>query len=73
VEDVKSIIQLFPHSSQHAAGNSSHSLSDAPLQIIDTRTLRDFLSIRTQDMDLASVVFVKYIFESIYLFLNNPV
>jgi hypothetical protein len=57
--DVKSIIQLFPHSSQHVTGNSSHSLSDAPLQIIDIRTLRDFLSIRTQDMDLASVVFVK--------------
>jgi hypothetical protein len=57
--DVKSIIQLFPHSSQHVTGNSSHSLSDAPLQIIDIRTLRDLLSIRTQDMDLASVVFVK--------------
>jgi hypothetical protein len=57
--DVKSIIQLFPHSSQHVTGNSSHSLSDAPLQIIDIRTLRDFLSIRTQDMDLASAVFVK--------------
>jgi hypothetical protein len=38
-------------------GNSSHSLSDAPLQIIDIRTLRDFLSIRKQDMDLTSVVF----------------
>jgi hypothetical protein len=57
--DVKSIIQLFPHSSQHVTGNSSHSLSDAPLQIIDIRTLRDFLSIHTQDMDLAPVVFVK--------------
>jgi hypothetical protein len=57
--DVKSIIQLFPHASQHITGNRSHSLSDAPLQIIDIRTLRDFLSIRTQDMDLASVVFVK--------------
>jgi hypothetical protein len=57
--DVKSIIQLFPHSSQHVTGNSSHSLSDAPLQIIFIRTLRDFLSIRAQDMDLASVVFVK--------------
>jgi hypothetical protein len=57
--DVKSVIQLFPHSSQHVTGNSSHSLSDAPLQIIDIRTLRDFLSIRTQEMDLASVVFVK--------------
>jgi hypothetical protein len=56
--DVKSIIQLFPHSSQHVTGNSSHSLSDAPLQIIDIRTLRDFLSIRTQDMALAVVVFV---------------
>jgi hypothetical protein len=33
--------------------------SDAPLQIIDIRTLRDFLSIHTQDMDLVSVVFVK--------------
>jgi hypothetical protein len=32
---VKSIIQLFPHSSQHYIGNSSHSLSDAPLQIIN--------------------------------------
>jgi hypothetical protein len=32
---------------------------DAPLQIIDIRTLRDFFSIRTQDMDLTSVVFVK--------------
>jgi hypothetical protein len=51
VEDVKSIIQLFPHSSQHVIGNSSHSLSDAPLQIIDIKTLRDFLSTRTQDMD----------------------
>jgi hypothetical protein len=30
--DVKSIIQLFPHSSQHVTGNS---LSDVPLQIID--------------------------------------
>jgi hypothetical protein len=57
--DVKSIIQLFPQSSQHVTGNSSHILSDAPLQIIDIRTLRDFLSIRTQDMDLTSVVFVK--------------
>jgi hypothetical protein len=57
--DIKSIIQLFPHSSQHVTGNSSHSLSDAPLQIIDIRTLKDFLSIRTQDMDLATVVFIK--------------
>jgi hypothetical protein len=57
--DVKSTIQIFPHSSQHVTGNSSHSLSDAPLQIFDIRTLRHFLSIRTQDMDLASVVFVK--------------
>jgi hypothetical protein len=56
---VKSIIQPFPHSSQHVTGNSSHSVSDAPLQIIDIRTLRDFLSIRTQDMDIPSVVFVK--------------
>jgi hypothetical protein len=56
--DVKSIFQNFfpPHSSQHVTGKSSHSLSDVPLQIIDIRTLRDFLSIRTQDMDLASVV-----------------
>jgi hypothetical protein len=68
-EDARSIIQLFPHSSQHVTGNSSHSLSDVPLQIIDIRTLRDFLSIRTQDMDLASIVFVKYIFESVYFFL----
>jgi hypothetical protein len=58
-EDVNSIIQLFPHSSQHVTGNSSHSLSDVLLQIIDVRTLRDFLSIRTQDMDFASVIFVK--------------
>jgi hypothetical protein len=57
--DVISIIQLFPHSSQHVTVNSSHSLSDAPLQIINIRTVRDFLSIRTQDLDLASVVFVK--------------
>jgi hypothetical protein len=57
--DVKSIIQLFPHSSQHVTDNSSHSLSDAPHQIIEIRTLRDFLSIRTQDMDLASAVFCK--------------
>jgi hypothetical protein len=57
--DVKSIIQLFPHSSQHVTDDSSHSLSDAPLQIIDIKTLRDFLSIRTQDMDLAPVVVVK--------------
>jgi hypothetical protein len=71
--DVKSIIQLFPHSSQHVTGNSSHSLSDAPLQIIDMRTLRDLLSIRTQDMDLASIASVKPIFESVYFFLNNPV
>jgi hypothetical protein len=56
-----------------AACDSSHSLSDVPLQIIDIRTLRDFLSIRTQRMDLASVVFVKYIFESVYFFLNHPV
>jgi hypothetical protein len=73
VGDVKTIIQLFPHSSQHVTGNSSHSLSDAPFQIIDIRTLRDFLSIRTQDMDLVSVVFVKQIFEGVNLFLNNPV
>jgi hypothetical protein len=71
--DVKSIIQLFPHSSQHLTGNNSHSFSDEPLQIIDIRTLRDFLSIRTKDMDLVSKVFVKYIFESVYFFLNNPV
>jgi hypothetical protein len=57
--DVKLIIQLFPHSSQHVTGNSSHSLSDVPLQIINIRTLRDFLFILTQDMDLTSVVFVK--------------
>jgi hypothetical protein len=57
--DVKSVIQLFPHSSQQATGNSSHSLSDAPLQIIDIRTLRGFLFMRKQDMDLASVGFVK--------------
>jgi hypothetical protein len=57
--DVKSIIQLFPHSLQHVTGNSSRSLTYAPLQIINIRTLRDLLSIRTQDMDLASVVFVK--------------
>jgi hypothetical protein len=57
--DVKSIIQFFLNSSQHVTGNSSHSLSDAPFQIIDIRTLRDFLSIRTQDMDLTSTVFVK--------------
>jgi hypothetical protein len=57
--DVKLIIQFFLHSSQHVTGNSSHSLSDVPLQIIDIRTLRDFLSIHTQDMDLASAVFVK--------------
>jgi hypothetical protein len=72
-EDFKLIIQLLPHSSQHVTGNNSHSLSDAPLQIIDIKTLRDFLPIRTQDMDLASVVFVKYIFEGVYFFLNNPV
>jgi hypothetical protein len=53
------MIQLFPHSSQYVTGNSSHSLSDAPLQIIDITTLGYFLSIRTQYMDLASVVFVK--------------
>jgi hypothetical protein len=57
--DVKSIIQLFPNSSQHVTGNSRHILSDTPLQIIDIRTLRDFLSIRTQDMDFGSVVSVK--------------
>jgi hypothetical protein len=54
--DAKSI---FPHSSQHVTANSNHNLNDAPLQIIDIRTLRDFLSICTQDMDLPSVVFVK--------------
>jgi hypothetical protein len=32
-----------------------------------------FLSIHTQDMNLTSVVFVKYIFECVYFFLNNPV
>jgi hypothetical protein len=57
--DAKSIVQLFPHSSQHVTGNSSHSLSDAQHQIIDIRTFRDFLSIRTQDMGLESEVFVK--------------
>jgi hypothetical protein len=57
--DVKSIVQLFPHSSQHITGNSSHSLSDVLIQIIDIRTLKDFLSISTQNMYLASVVFVK--------------
>jgi hypothetical protein len=67
--EVKPIIQLFPHSSQHVTGNSSHSVSDEPLQIIDIRTLRDLLFILIQDMDLASVAFVKYIFESVYLFL----
>jgi hypothetical protein len=71
--DIKSIIQLFRHSSQHVTGNSSHSLSDAPLQIIDIRNLRDFLSVRTQDMDLESVIFIKQIVESVYFFLNNPV
>jgi hypothetical protein len=71
--DVTSIIQLFSQSSQHVTGNNSHSLCDMPLQIIDIRTLTDFLSIRTKDMDLTSVVFVKYIFESVYFFLNNPV
>jgi hypothetical protein len=54
--DAKSIIQPFPHSSQHVTGNSSHILSDAPLQII--RTLRDFLSICAHDMNLTSVVFL---------------
>jgi hypothetical protein len=57
--DVKSIIQLFSHWSQHVTGNSSHSLSDSSLQIIDIRTLRGFISIRTGGMDLASVVFVQ--------------
>jgi hypothetical protein len=61
--DVRSIIQLFTHSSQHATGNSSHSLSGVPLQIIEDHqgnlSLRDFLSILTKDMDLTSVVFVK--------------
>jgi hypothetical protein len=71
--DVTSIIQLFQHSSQHDTGNSNHSLSDTPLQIIDIRTLRDFLSIRTKGMDLAPVVFVKLIFESVYFFFNFPV
>jgi hypothetical protein len=52
-------MQVFPHSLQHVTGNSSHSLSDAPLQIIDTRTSRNFLSIRTQNMDLTSAGFVK--------------
>jgi hypothetical protein len=57
--DVISISQLLPHSSQHVTGNSSHILSEVPLQIIDIRTFRDLLSIRTEDMDLTSVVFVK--------------
>jgi hypothetical protein len=35
---------------------------------IQIKTLRDFLSIRTQDMDLASVVFVKYFLKCILLF-----
>jgi hypothetical protein len=35
--------------------------------------LRDFLFISTQDMDLASVVFEKQIFDSVYFFFNNPV
>jgi hypothetical protein len=68
VADVKSIIQLFPHSSQHVTGNSSHSLSDAPLQISDIRTLRDLLSIRMQDMDLTSVVFKINFWKYILLF-----
>jgi hypothetical protein len=59
--DVKLKIQLFPHSSQHVTGNGSHSLSDAPLQIIDIRTLRDFLSIRTQDSSFCKINFWKYI------------
>jgi hypothetical protein len=46
VADVKSIIQLFLHSSQHVTVNSSHSLSDVTLRIIDIRALRDFLSFR---------------------------
>jgi hypothetical protein len=53
---VKSKIQLFPHLSQHVTSNS---LCDAPFQIIYIRTLRDLLSIRTQDMDSTSVVFAK--------------
>jgi hypothetical protein len=72
-EYVKSIIQLFPHSSQHVTGNSSHSLSDAPLQIVDIRTLRYFRSIRTQIMDLASVVFCKINFWKCILLLEYPV
>jgi hypothetical protein len=64
---------LFPHSSQHVTGDSSHSLSDVLLQIIDIRNLRYFLAIRKEDIDLAPVIFVKYIFESVYFFLNNPV
>jgi hypothetical protein len=54
--DVKSIIQLFPHSSQHVTGDSSHSLSDVPLQIIDIKTLRDFLSICTQNLERVGFV-----------------
>jgi hypothetical protein len=30
--NVRSIIHLFPHSSQHVTGNNNHSLSDVPLQ-----------------------------------------
>jgi hypothetical protein len=39
----------LPTLSQHVTGKNSRNLSDAPLQIIDIRTLRDFISIRTQD------------------------
>jgi hypothetical protein len=45
--DVKSIIQLFPHSSQHATGNSGHSISDASLKILMSELWEiSFLSVR---------------------------
>jgi hypothetical protein len=59
VADVRSIIQLFPHLSRHIKVTAATASCDVQLQIIDIRTLSDFLSIRTQDMDLASVVFIK--------------
>jgi hypothetical protein len=71
--DVKSIIQLFPHSSQHVTVTAATASVMRRFRSSISKLLRDFLSIRTQDMDLASVIFVKYIFESVYFFLNNPV
>jgi hypothetical protein len=57
--DVKSIIQLFPHSTELHLADRIVACAPGTWQEIKIRTLRDFVSTHTQDMDLASVVFVK--------------